>query len=729
MSKTFNSALSKPANLENPQSFQDFSAGIGYYSLRKKYPEALSLIDRGLAKFKHKSERYEILCMAGDCQKNQKIWKEARSLFEIAGKSAYEPVAARAKLGLVECEVAGGSVGEGENTVYKLIDEVKESEERGLTANESGGYTMSPIPMSAGAVAMAACAIFDRYGYRDKGSQFLEYSIGGDYKKNARTSGALAKRKEQSQPEEARIIYQQLLSLEKLGTREVDFLAGLLRIDPATPSSEISSYMERFRPIAKPRAMFITSCAFRGAGREEWREYATKVSNPLNFSKKAKKHSDHILAAEALKLLSKEAGVNKDWTAVAQFSNRLLGMEELTSQEAVAAVRSIATSEVRRTGTLDKSKIYDLCDKAKNQKLAKYGVARAMMQIEDYPLAEQFFNEVLADASINETMKSKARFNLAECYDKSGKPALALQMYEDVLKNPDLDQKFAIITAAKMISPMSKLGGDQTKILPQINELIDKTSNYVSLLDMSRIIKQNGTLPTECYMRAYQKGRALAGRELDNAKTPESAMKTLFLLGRRQRDLLLYKEFVDDYAKFAEGRLGWLSRAPAPYWEYGAFAFEIMNAINMPVQADVTWAKILGEGEKKPSGVELSHYHLFKGIVNLSKGRSEAKAEFAKVIELAPLHVNASRAYYWLALVDRGNGKVAEATNYAMRGLNATGIQGGYVWQQNLRKKLDVLAHDFNIEKAAPGKNHISSYKKAAGEVMLDLKKVEKLVG
>lgn len=729
MSKTFNSAVSKPKNLDNPQSFQDFCACIGYYSLRKKYPEALGLIDKSLTKFKEKSERYQLLCIAGDCQKNQKIWDEARSLFDLARENAYEPVAARAKLGLIECEMAKGNIAGAEKEAYRLIDETKKSFGSAMTAGEAGGYTLHARPLSHGAVAMQACTIFGKYGYGERGIKFLEYAIGGNYKKSAKTSGFLAKRKEASDPNFAKGIYEELLTEEKLGTREVDFLAGLLRIDPNISQQKVDGYLARFRPIAKPRATFVTACAFRDAGRREWMTYATQVSNPLNFSKKAKKASDHILAAEALKLLSKEAEVNRDWSAVSQFSTRLLGSPKVTSQESASAVRSVARADVLQSGSIDAGKIADLCGKAKNQKTAKYGVARAMMQIEDYSLAERFFQEVLSDEGLSDVWKSKARFNLAECYDRNGKPEQSLQMYEEVLQGPNLDPKFAVIAAAKMISPMSKMGASQNEIVPKVNGLIDRTSDYVSLLDMARIIKQNDTLPAECWKRAYQKGRTLAGTALDNAKTPEVAMKTIFLLGRRQRDLLYYKEFVDDYAKFAEGRLEWLSQAPAPYWEYGAFVFEIMNAMDRPVEADGAWSKFVSSAAKKPSGVDLSHYHLFKGIVNLNRGSSEAKTEFAKVIDLAPLHVNASRAYYWLSLVDRGRGQWNEAARYAQRGLNAAGVQGGYVWQQNLRKKLAVLANDFDFKKAAPGKNHVASYQKAADEVMRDLKKVEKLLG
>lgn len=729
MKKTFNSADTKPKSLKNPQSFAEFSACIGYYSLRGKYPEALELVNQSLSKFKSRAERYEILCMAGDCQKNQKIWGEAESLFKIAEDSAYEPVAARARLGLAECELVKGNVVGAEKSVYSLIDEARSSQKKGLVASKDGGYAASALPMSPSAIAMGACTIFDKYGHKDRGLAVLEYSINGDFKGSARASGMLAKRKEQSDPSGAKAVYEQLLLGGKLGTREVDFLGGLFRVHPAISNQEVASYIEKFRPIAKPRAMFTVATAFRIAGRPEWVSYASQVSNPFNFSKKAKKLSDHILAVEALKLLNKEAAVNKDWSAVSQFSAKILGSGCVSSPEVVAAIRSIATSDVLRSGSLDASKITDLCDKAKNQRAARYGVARAMMQIEDFTEAERVFSEILADEATSKDWKSRARFNLADCYEKTGKVEQSLQMYEDILKDPDLDQKFAVIAATKMIGPLSKTEGGGEKVISKINELVDKTNDYVSLLDMARIIKVNDALPADCYERAYKKGKALAVKAIDSAKTPDVAMKTIFLLGRRQRDLLFYKEFVEDCREFAESRLEWLSKAPAPYWEYGAFAFEILNAMNRPVEADETWSKFVAQAAKKPSGVELSHYHLFKGIVNLNRGSSVAKAEFSKVIELAPLHVNASRAYYWLALVDRGNGKVNEATTYASRGLSATGVQGGYVWQQKLRMKLSVLANNFNIEKAAPGKNHLVSYKKVAGEVLVDLKKVEKLIG
>jgi hypothetical protein len=51
------------------------------------------------------------------------------------------------------------------------------------------------------------------------------------------------------------------------------------------------------------------------------------------------------------------------------------------------------------------------------------------------------------------------------------------------------------------------------------------------------------------------------------------------------------------------------------------------------------------------------------------------------------------------------------------------------VWQQNLRRKLEVLANDFDIRKAAIGKNQVEKYQMVAAEVMSDLKKVEKLIG
>lgn len=729
MSKKFSPSTAKPKSLSNPQTFADYCAGIGYYSLRGKFPEALGLIDIALTKFKSDAERYEILCMAGDCQRKQKIWDEAESLFKIAKDSAYEPVAARARLGLVECDLAKGNFKGAEQNVYAVIDEAKNAQKGRLTTNADGGYTINPSPMSPSAIAMRACSIFDRYGYRDTGTKFLERVVGNSPMKSARASGDIAKRSEQSDPQKAVNIYTQLLSEPKLGTREVDFLAGLIRVRPDISSQEVAAYIERFRPIAKPHAMFVVATAFRVMGRSEWTTYATKVSNPLNFSKKAKKASDHILAAEALKLLAKEAEINKDWSAVSQFSTRLLSTKAIRGPEAVSAIRNLATASLFQNGSIDSSKISELCSNAKNPVAARYGVARAMMQSEDFAVAEKLFQEIAADTSARNDWRSRARFNLAECYDKNGKSEQSLQVYEEILKDPNLSQKFAVIAATKMIAPMSKIKTDQGKIVAQINSLVDKTNDYVSLLDMSRIIKQNETLPAECYTRAYNKGRNLAVQAIENAKTPDIAMKTVFLLGRRQRDLLFYKEFVEDYNKYAEGRLEWLSRAPAPYWEYGAFTFEIMNALNRPVEADRTWKKFVDSAESEPSGVELSHYHLFKGIVALNRGIEAAKEEFAKVIDLAPLHVNASRAYYWLALVDRGNGNVGEATEYAMRGLNATGVQGGYVWQQKLRKKLAVLASNFDIEKAAPGKHHLANYKKAADDVMLDLKRVEKLLG
>jgi tetratricopeptide (TPR) repeat protein len=728
MKKTYDSSTSKPQSLDNPQTFEDYSACIGYYALRNKYPEALSLINTALSKFKEKAERYEILCMAGDCQRNQKIWNEAESLFNIAKESSYEPVAARANLGLVECSLIKGNVGEAEKSVYSLIEGAKKAAT--LSAGDNvDSYTLGAVPMSAQAIAMQACSIFDRYGYRDKGTGFLDFAIGGDISGSPRTSAMLARRQEETDPKKAQAIYEQLLSGTKLGTREVDFLAGLLRVDPSIKTSKVDDYLAEFRPIAKPRAMFAALTAFRTLGRPEWITYATKVANPLNFSSKAKKWKDHVLAAEALKLLNKEAEVSKNWKMVEQISSRLLGTKFVSPRETVSAIKSIATAEVLQTGKVDEVKIANLCNEAKNQKSAKYGVARAMMQIEDYTLAEKYFQDILSDESIGSNWKSKARFNLAECYDKNGKPEQSLKMYEEFLQNPDLDQKFAVIAATKMISPMSKMGDSQDVIVPKIYALIDKTDDYVSLLDMARIIKQNKSLPKECYMKAYEKGRKLALGELDSAQTPEGAMKTIFLLGRRQRDLLLYKEFVEDYYKFAESRLGWLSRSSGPYWEYGAFAYEIMNNLDQSVQADTAWTNFLAGAEKKPSGVDLSHYHLFKGIINLNRGSEAAKGEFAKVIELAPLHVNASRAYYWLALVDRGNGDTKAASNYANRGLNATGVQGGYIWQQKLRKKLAILASEFDVEKAAPGKNQLESYQQVAGEVMQDLKKVEKLIG
>jgi len=729
MSKIFSPSTAKPKNIDNPQSFSDYCAGIGYYSLRDEFPAALALIDTALSKFKSDAERYEILCMAGDCQRKQKIWEEAESLFKIAKDSAYEPVAARARLGLVECDVAKGNVKGAEQNVYAIIDEAKNVQKGRLATNAEGGYTINPSPMSPSAIAMRACSIFDRYGYGETGTKFLEHTVGNAPRQSARAGGTIAKRSEQSNPEKAATIYTQLLSEPKLGTREVDFLAGLIRVRPDISNQEVASYVDRFRPIAKPRAMFVVATAFRGMGRPEWIPYATKVSNPLNFSKKAKKASDHILAAEALKLLTKEAEIKKDWSAVSQFSTRLLSTKAIGTSEAVSAIRNLATAGLLQSGNIDSAKISELCSNSKNPVMAKYGVARALMQVEDFAGAEKLFQEIVADGEARGDWRSRARFSLAECYDKNGKSEQALQVYEEILKDPNLSQKFAVIAATKMIGPMSKIKTDQDKIVAQINSLVDKTNDYVSLLDIARIIKQNETLPAECYTRAYNKGRNLAVQAIESAKTPEIAMKTVFLLGRRQRDLLFYKEFVEDYNKYAEGRLEWLSRASAPYWEYGAFTFEIMNALNRPVEADNTWKKFVASAQSKPSGVELSHYHLFKGVVALNRGSEVAKEEFSKVIDLAPLHVNASRAYYWLALVDRGNGNVGEATQYAMRGLNATGVQGGYVWQQKLRKKLAVLASNFDIEKAAPGKHHVAAYKKAADDVMLDLKRVEKLLG
>jgi pentatricopeptide repeat protein len=728
MKKTRNSSTARPKNLENPQSYADYSAAIGFYALRTDYEKALSLINVGLEKFKTQKQRYELFCQAGNCQKNQKIFTEAESLYKLALENAYEPSHAVASLGLACCALSKGDAVTAEKLVLASIDAARQQLSPALeNPSPDAAIEIPPVPLSPQAIAMRAAPAFDRSSLPEISNKILDYVVDSNPLRSPRTASFLARRLENSSPEKSATIYETLLSRPTLSSRDIDVLCGLLRVKPDLSTDAVDEYLKKFRAVARQGATFAALFAIRSRAGDTWKKYALDlVGMPKDGIGKRSRFS--ILSAEALKMLAKDAEINRDWPNLTHMAERFFEVKMATPAEKIAAIKKIAKASVLQTGKLDDQSVDRYCQQLKQPAIGQYSVARAMMEIEEYGLATDRLSQFLGEPSPQD-FKNRARFNLAECYGKSGQPEKAFELYREISEDRSVDKKFALIAASKMVEPLLKMGTSREETLSRIAKIIDESSDYNSLLDMARIMKESTGVPLEYYMRAYEKGRTLALEKIESAKEPRSAMLTIFQLERRLRDLVLFEEFVADFKSFAAPRLAWLSAGGPSYWEYGAFVYEIMTATNRPLDAVRAWDSFVASAKKKPSGVDLSHYHLLKGIGELNLGKTTATAEFAKVIELAPLHVNASRAYYWLALADRGRGRSASSKSNAEKGLQVAGASGGYVWQQNLRRKLELLVNDFNVRKAALGKNQVEKYQLVAAEVMSDLKRVENLAG
>jgi tetratricopeptide (TPR) repeat protein len=726
MRKTRNSSTSRPKNLDSPKTYADYSAAIGFYALRRDYAKALALINVGLEKFKTPLQRYELFSQAGNCQKNQKIFGEAESLYKLAIENAYEPSHAVASLGLASCDLEKGDALAAEQMILASIDSARK-QLSAVAENASSSLEIPPVPLSPQAIAMRAAPAFDRHGLREVSNRVLEYVIAAKPLASPRTAAFLARRLEPSSPSQAAEIYETLLSRAVLSSRDVDVLCGLLRIKPDLSTSALDGYLNKFRPVARQSATFAVAFSLRSRSDNAWKKYALELIN-MPRERMGKRARFSILSSEALKMLARDAEINRDWASLSHLAERFFSIKMATPVEKVSAIKKIAKASVLQTGKLDDSYLEKYCQELKQPSIGQYSIARAMMEIEEYGLASLKFQQFITTPSPQD-FRSRARFNLAECYGRTDQHRKAFDLYREISEDPSVDKKFALIAASKMVEPLLKMGTGSDEVLARISKIIDESEDSNSLLDMARIMKESGGIPENYYMQAYEKGRTLALKKIDSSKDPKAAMLTIFQLGRRLRDLLLFEEFVVDYRNLASGRLSWLAVAGPSYWEYGAFVYEIMCATGRPVEAARSWESFVSSAGKKPSGIDLSHYHLLKGIGELGLGRSTAAAEFEKVIELAPLHVNASRAYYWLALAERGNGRIASAKSNAEKGLQTAGANGGYVWQQNLRRKLEVLANDFDIRKAAIGKNQVEKYQMVAAEVMSDLKKVEKLIG
>lgn len=703
---------------------------IGELVSRRKFPEALSLLNTALPRKKAPILSSRYISLVGDIEFHQSKFQDAVRTYETAVQSALiDPVHwLRPRIGKIQALLKIPDVlsakSEAEKALRIAVEKINDFDEQIRFANEylaSGVQLEAPhVPIRISVVAWRLGFIFLHEGALDEAKTFFNEAT------KRSPGGANRARQGLAQVALLKGDYKQAYIRAINAIRHGNFRAKTI---PAwkiliTARRRMGGWRIPDRLIvalfeqAESRTVLIRTSMtvikeLRKNDMRQWVEMTERlmpyVDGPRRFS----------LKRDALKCLLASAKVKPDnWEEIHDKASELLelGGNYLSPKDWLAARKAWVTSGLYLS---DQDTLAWLdspvwlegphCDKFILS--ARHGVALACMNAGRHDLARQFLLANLADTTEDvHHVRNRSRWTLARMESMLGNHALAAQYYQQYRAPKWRHQK-----QAELLWLRENLLAGNTNIpastYASIKNSIGHDGSPFVRMDLARWLLK---FP-EGDLRAH--GQWVFEQAVTDATTafwaqtsPKMAMSYLFQTTRRQ-----VCDFLDDNAvvlfweRLTPEKRDWLWTEELTFWEYLGYVFTAYVRTNRWMAAQAFARHWLNDAASPMEG--LPYIGVPYGVQLMRRGaQTEAFEIFERMTRSAPSHALCARAWYWLALREWKRGNYDKAHQYAEKIRLAQGTRIGLLEEWELDAKALFILADMDAQgiDAAAAKNYSS---------------------
>lgn len=680
----------------------------GHLAVIGERVKALSVIKEALAKFKGRAQQYQLLFQGGDCLFALGKVDDAAKIFKEALEAAYEPAAARARIGLARCLLSKGEYLSAAEEINRAIDEAGKAAKAGYAQDGGGTWTLLAVPLCPQAVAMRVYHSFNQAGQGEIGRKILERARGRAVGKPSRLEIYRGKVDEwRGRLEGAAKRYDGALSGVSLGPRSLAALGGWCRCAGLKDIPSLRQKLSGFQSRLADRASLTAVLNLRARGRGAWVEAAK-----ANFDGRA--------AAELLPLRIMTLGNRRQWGEMREAAEQFLALPGLTAQEGAAGVAAVIEAEWQQGNGVED--LEQIARKAPDRAKARWAGYSRLLHLGDGASCELFFRGMgrgsipavacLGRALLSQGKREEAREIFARLAQRKGDP-LRCQMA-------------ALVGLVSARADRSQISEDDGKLVQSRVDELARKGGLEPVLGLASLVVG---------LRRLAGTKDLAEEVLTQLR--EAFNETFFALTDPRGALMILTAMNEAFSVFggkggirdlylssAQDCLPMLEQGGADYHRYMVAVYGDTYSLGLVTEASRLWT------ETERAGPVAAKWRAAREV---AEAETRANNFQASAITLARNSYStfgtgefAARACYLLSLDRLGKGK--SPSGWAVAGLDALGRSRGEAGNLGLVSRLEVLGVEFNRQKLGRLERKWrsrTSFRQVAERVVQDLSRVE----
>lgn len=683
----------------------------GHLAVRGDRVKALALIKKSLGKYRGRAQQYQLLCQGGDCLLGLRKVADAAKVYREAIEVAYEPSAARARIGLAKCLLAEGDHSLALEEIFLAIDAAGKAAKSGYTREGEGEWTLLAVPICPQGIAMRSYWSFLEAGQGLLGREIVDRAktraVGSAYRlgifkgKIAEARGDLAA---------ALKHYEIALASAVLGPRGLPALGGWCRCGRGGAEETLRQKLSCFRGKLSDRAILTSALNLRRRGRGDWTGVVgLKLSG-----------QDEVAASAVLPLRIMMLGNRQRWGEMREVAEELLNVPRLSPEEgaaAVAAAVEAAWQEKGGDGGLEK-----LVRKAPSQSKARWAANRRLLYLGDGRGCEAFFRRAAQSTPA-------ARACLGEALLIQGKREEANVIFNKLARrenDPARCREAAIVSLLATHSRQEEPPEGELDLIRAYAASVEErggADGVVGLAGLAIRLRRAGRakpLAEEIFARSLQ----IFGDVFFSLVDPKAAVRTLNAVNEAHSVFGGRGGIRDLYLSSAQRCLPMLASGGEGFYRYITSVYGDTFSVDLVGEANKLWdslskmraippkwksAKLLVEAESR--------------VVNLqSRGIDLARVAYSTF----GTGVFAARACYLIALSRFGEG--GNPAGWAAAGMDSLGRARTESGNAGIVARLEVLGAGVDLAKL--GKRTLKwrrrmSFQSVAERVVRDVARVE----
>lgn len=685
--------------------FPALCARAGRLAVLGKRSEALGILREGIRAYSGRAQQYQLLCQGGDCLFGLGDMAAAAAMYSEALGAAYEPAAARARLGLARCLLADGKPREALSEVGTAIDEAGKAARQGYIQDGGGQWTLVAVPICAQGIAMRAYPEFAKSGQEARGRALLRKAIalakGNPYRMTV-FLGKLALREGDGRAAEK--AFREALGVTKLGPRSLPALRGWCRCSVALGADEIAGKISSYSERMSSRAILAACGGLRAGGNGTW---------PNVVAVKMGKNCDRVARTEVLSLRAMAAGNRAMWREMATAAEELVTSPGTPPAQAAGAAADAAEARWH----LGKDIPYALAGKAPDPAAAQWAIHRRMAELGDGKDAERFFKARGKSAA--------ARFNLALALQVQGKKGEGNRILAELASRSDSPWK-ARNAAVIALLEGSGAAGESRKIARGRIDKASKKGGAQGLSELSHLATgiNRARGPRAISEEALQESMNIFRNLFPLVTEPAEAVRMLRDISETVGSFGGRGGVRDLFLSTGRSCLPMLAGGGDSFFAYIVSVYGDTFRTGMVIEARELWEEVRGIS-RIPDKWKAARV-LLEGEVRVMAGQSSGLPMVERARRAFGTGEFAARACYILALDRMGRG--GSASGWAVAGLDALGARRGARSNIDLLARLEVLSA--GLDPARLGKRgwrwrRSRTLEEVSGKILRDLSVVE----
>lgn len=646
---------------------------------KRRYPEALALLDEWVASEDDPGIVARCLVLVGESQLKRGLHKEAAEVFQkafaLVEKSWSEWLTPA--FGEFRSWLAAQDAEKAQQKAEQLFGYAQSREkdyeiyllQASQQFQQKGELLIDSQPPDAGEIANRLAEQFLRYGYRDISRFYYEQALSrqpikaklglaqlaldeNDFKKAAQLSQEALQ--EGNFSAETLSGWEILIRASVRSHKKTDWLSWFEKLGKAAVNS------------VKARAAVIIVRTLRNYQQLQW----------INIVETYLKHENDVATtAELRKLLLNHSQQNWQQQKVAALA--LLATPKLAPQEWVFGTKSLLRASAYLNQPLAMDQLHQQAQALFPKKYLPaiyHGFALACIEAEKIEWGEPWLELNLNDFPASNRYWQKAAWRLAEVSVKKENFSRAIELWMRLALTQEIalrDRLFAFIGWGKAAAK-----ADKREMIPniatQFKIAAEPVQDFYLLLDLSRrLISAPGEL-NDLLPALLKKGIKLGLQEFHAAKTPEVASSILWRVTRAQSEMAEFQEITNFWESLPLQKKEWLWNLTNHYWGYVADVFRAYRGSKQYQKAE-NFAEFWLSQPDTPQ-IARAQFHVLWGLLEIIQNKMKiAFHRLEQAIELAPQHAVTAYAYYWFALKAFSQGNPKQTKHYCNQVFNCLG--------------------------------------------------------